>query len=91
MMREIYVHYLKEKSIRRVTGIHNGQGRTTKKYITADSKTADGGKFGINYVQHVLKNVLYLGKVKYQGEISLCVFRSNLPLIPVFSFHPFRK
>jgi site-specific DNA recombinase len=68
-VREIFSLYLKAKSIRRVTETLNNQGRKTKEYLTADNKTMGGRKIDLGYIQRILKSMLYLGKIKYQGEV----------------------
>lgn len=67
-VREIFDLYIKEKSLLLVAKILNEKGYLTKKHAT---KSGDHGgiKFKNTNIHFILKNVLYIGKVKYNGEL----------------------
>src|SRR3989338_660225 len=68
LVREIFDLYLKERSFLRVAKLLNEKGYLTKRHPT---KSGDHG--GIRYkntnIHQIVNNVLYTGKVKYNGEI----------------------
>ncbi len=68
LVREIFDLYLKERSFLSVAKILNEKGYLTKRHPT---KSGDHGgiRFKNTNVHHIVKNVLYTGKVKYNGEI----------------------
>jgi site-specific DNA recombinase len=49
--------------------ILNEKGYYTKQYTSKFGKTCGGIKFKTTNIQLVLRNVLYVGKVKYNGEL----------------------
>jgi site-specific DNA recombinase len=69
IVREIFALYLKECSLLSVAIILNDKEYKTKIFITKSGKVLGGEKFKNTYVQHIIKNVLYIGKVKYRGEL----------------------
>jgi len=69
IVREIFYLYIKEGSLRTVAAIMNDKGFETKKFVTRSGKVLGGKRFKIAYIQHIIKNVLYIGKVKYMGQI----------------------
>ena len=68
LVREIFDLYIKEKSLLSVAKILNEKGHLTKRHPT---KSGDHGgiKFKASNIHHILNNVLYIGKVKYNGEL----------------------
>lgn len=68
-VREIFDLYVKECSLLSVAIILNDKGYETKKFVTKSGKVLGGGKFKNTYIQHIIKNVVYIGKVKYMGQL----------------------
>ncbi len=69
LIREVFDLYLKEKSLLSVAMILNDKGYRTKQFTSAMGKVFGGTKFKNTNVQLILKNVIYTGKVKYNGEL----------------------
>lgn len=69
IVREIFALYIKECSLLSVAIILNDKGYKTKRFITKSGKVLGGEKFKNTYIQHIIKNVLYIGKVKYMGQL----------------------
>ncbi|MDP3791254.1 MAG: recombinase family protein [Candidatus Omnitrophota bacterium] len=65
---EIFDLYISEKSFLSVAKILNEKGYLTKRHAT---KSGDHGgiKFKNTNIHFIVKNVLYIGKVKYNGEL----------------------
>ncbi len=68
-VREIFALYIKECSLLAVAIRLNDRGYETKKFVTKSGKVLGGEKFKNTYIQHIIKNVLYIGKVKYMGQL----------------------
>jgi len=69
LVREIVDLYLKEKSLLSVAMILNEKGYRTKSFTSKPGRTFGGTKFKNTNIQLILKNVLYIGKVKHNGEL----------------------
>lgn len=69
MVKEIFDLYIKECSLLSVAMILNDKGYRTKEFITKSGKVLGGEKLKNMYIQHIIKNVLYIGKVKYMGQL----------------------
>ena len=69
VVREIFDLYLKEKSLMSVVKILNEKGYRTKQYTSKANITYGGIKFKTTNIHLTLNNVLYIGKVKYGGEL----------------------
>lgn len=69
LVREIFDMYLKEKSLLSVAMVLNEKGYHTKQYTSKSGKTCGGIKFKTTNIHLTLNNVLYIGKVKYNGEL----------------------
>lgn len=70
IIRDIFSLYLIEGNTQEsVVDIINERGWKTKTRITREGKIYDGKKIYPGYIQWILKNVLYIGKVDYKGEI----------------------
>ncbi|HHT9138052.1 MAG TPA: recombinase family protein [Candidatus Wunengus sp. YC60] len=69
LVREIFSLYLKEESIMAVTEIINYRGYVSKSRISHKGKKRGGVKFKSTTVNQILRNVLYIGKVKYRDVI----------------------
>ena len=69
LVREIFNLYIKGNSLLQVTIIINDKGHKTK-YLTYKTGTVFGGKkFGVTHIQWIIRNVTYIGKVSYEGQI----------------------
>ena len=68
LVREVFDLYLKERTFLGVAKLLNEKG-----YLTKCHPTKSGNHGGIRFkntnVHHIVKNILYTGKVKYNGEI----------------------
>jgi site-specific DNA recombinase len=69
LIREIFDLYLKEKSLLSVAMILNEKGYRTKQFMSKTGRVFGGTKFKNTNVQLIIKNVLYIGKVKYSGDL----------------------
>lgn len=69
LVKEIFELYLQGNSLLKVAKILNDQGHRTKFRVTRKGTNYGGKKFGVTQIQHLLKNVLYIGKVDYAGQI----------------------
>ncbi len=69
LIREIYDLYIGGNSLLKTAMILNEKGYRTKRWVTKKGKVCSGLTFGNTHVQQIIKNVLYIGKVKYQGKI----------------------
>lgn len=69
LIREIFQLYLEGNSLLQVANIINDKGCRTKQATAKNGKSFGGKKFGVTHIQFVLKNVLYLGKINYSGQI----------------------
>ena len=69
LVREIFNLYIKGNSLLQVTIIINDKGYRTK-YLTYKTGTVFGGKkFGVTHIQWIIRNVTYIGKVSYEGQM----------------------
>ncbi len=68
LVRQIFERYLKERSLLGVTKWLNGISHTTKQHWTRKGRSLGGVPFKITHVQAILKHVLYLGQVSYNGQ-----------------------
>jgi len=69
IIREIFEAYLKEESLVRTTEIINDKGYISKVYENIKGKKHGGVKFKSTTVDQTLRNVYYIGKVKYHEAI----------------------
>lgn len=69
LVKEIFELYLQGNSLLKVAKILNDQGHRTKFRVTRRGNNYGGKKFGVTQIQHLVKNVLYIGKVEYAGQI----------------------
>lgn len=69
LVREIFNIYIKEESLLSTAIILNEKGYRTKQHTIKNNRTFGGNKFKKTDVQLLLRNVLYVGKVKYAGEL----------------------
>ncbi len=68
LVRKIFERYLTDRSLLAVTKWLNSQGQITKRHITKKGRVLGGISFKITHIQAILKNVLYIGKVAYNGQ-----------------------
>jgi len=69
LVREIFTLYLKEESVLAVTEIINYRGYVSKNRVSHKGKKRGGVKFKSTTINQILRNVLYIGKVKYHDVI----------------------
>lgn len=69
IVREAFDLYLEKRSLLSVAIALNDKGYTTKRHTTPEGKSFGGIKFENASVQIILNNILYIGKVKYQGKL----------------------
>ena len=69
LVREIFELYIKERSLLTVAKILNKKGVLTKRYVTKAGKILGGIPFKNTQVHFTIRNVLYIGKVCYKGEL----------------------
>jgi len=69
LIKEIFDLYLKGNSLLGVAKILNDKGYRSKTITLKSGKTFGGKKFGITHIQSMIKNPLYIGKIKYEGQI----------------------
>ena len=69
IVKEIFDLYLEKRSLLSVTMALNEKGYKTKDNVTLQGKKYGGFQFKSTGVNLILKNVLYIGKVSYHGQI----------------------
>lgn len=69
VIRRIFGRYIEKRSALEVVKELNESGITTKKHTTLQGKVVGGKRFTNTGITQILKNVIYLGKVKYSGEL----------------------
>ena len=69
LVREIFDLYLKEKSLLSVAMILNEKGYKTKEYTSKPGRVFGGTKFKKTNIQLMIKNPLYMGKVRSGAEL----------------------
>ena len=69
LIKEIFDLYLKGNSLLKVAQILNDKGYRSKSITLKSGKTFGGKKFGITHIQSMIKNPLYIGKARYEGQI----------------------
>ena len=69
VVRQIFDLYLKDNSLLQVADILNEKGYRSRPGIRKDGKPFGGKKYGVTQIQSIIKNVLYIGKVCYAGQI----------------------
>ena len=83
LVRKIFDLYLENKSLLKVTMELNEKGHRTKSFTSSANKTYGGLKFKKTNVQLILKNILYIGKVRHDG---LLYPGRHEPIIPEKTF-----
>jgi len=69
IVKEMFALYLQGNSLLKVASILNEKGYRSRIGKQKDGRSYGGLKFGVTQIQQVIKNVLYLGKVSYAGQI----------------------
>lgn len=68
-VRQIYKLYLENQSLTSTIAELNRRGLKNKTYKTKTGKTIPGGSFTKSSINRVLTNPIYIGKVRFNGDI----------------------
>ncbi|MFA5145348.1 MAG: recombinase family protein [Candidatus Omnitrophota bacterium] len=69
IVQEIFKLYLEGNSLLKVALILNEKGYRSKQGTSKNGNAYGGKKFGVTQMQAMIKNVLFIGKVKYADQI----------------------
>jgi len=69
LIKEIFKLYIDGNSLLKVALILNEKGYRSKQGTSKAGKAYGGTKFSVTRIQAIVKNVLYIGKVKYAEQI----------------------
>ena len=69
IVRKMFELYLKGNSLLKVASIPNEKGYRSRAGKQKDGKPFGGLKFGVTQIQQAIKNVVYIGKVFYAGQV----------------------
>ena len=69
LVREIFNLYIKGNSLLQTARIINDGSYKTKHLVYKSGKVFGGKKFGVTHIQFIIRNVVYIGKVSYGGQI----------------------
>ncbi len=69
VVREIFETYINTGSLSETAKILNNKGYRTKKWTTKQGKIMGGNRFNKNNISRILKDPVYIGKIKYEGQI----------------------
>jgi site-specific DNA recombinase len=69
LVRQIFRRFLELRSAVAVVGELNAAGHRTKEWTTLKGELKHGGRWHKNYLYRMLRNPVYIGKVKYKGEV----------------------
>ncbi len=69
IVREMFGLYLKGNSLLKVASILNEKGYRSRAGKQKDGKPFGGLRFGVTQIQQAIKNVVYIGKVFYAGQV----------------------
>lgn len=69
VVRKMFELYLKGNSLLKVASILNEEGYRSRPGKQKNGKPFGGLKFGVTQIQQAVKNVIYIGKVCYAGQI----------------------
>ncbi len=72
IVRLIFEHYANKpkcEPLHKLLDVLHSKGHKNKSYITQKGKRFVGKPFTIKQLYHLLNNLLYLGKVRYKGEV----------------------
>jgi len=67
IVRTIFQKYLEFASYHKVAEYLNNKGYKTKEFKSRRGKKQGGREFIDTYIQRVLKNPVYIGKIQYKG------------------------
>ncbi len=65
----MFDYYLKEPSLRKVAAKLSKEGLKQKCYTTKQGKLKGGGNFSSNSIARQLANPIYIGKIKFNGNL----------------------
>ena len=68
IVRKMFDKYLELKSVHLLQHELEGQGIRSRRRVTKDGRQAGGAILGRGAISHMLKNPLYLGLIKHQGQ-----------------------
>ena len=68
-VKEIFETYINTGSLSETAKILNNKGYRTKRWITRQGNVMGGSKFNKNNLSRILKEPVYIGKIKYDGQI----------------------
>ena len=68
-IREMFKLYIENNSVFKVAEVLNERGLRTRPVKTRSGQNCGGLKYGPSQVQHMVNNVLYIGKVDFGGQI----------------------
>lgn len=69
MIRELFDLYLKKRTLLEVVKEVNRRGWIKKQWVSANGFTRGGSQFDKVYLQRLLTNPIYIGKVSLHGEV----------------------
>jgi hypothetical protein len=69
VVRMVFSEYVQRRSVTAVMQTLNTQAIPTKRHTAATGRTYAGGRWSKSYVRKLLANPLYLGHVRYRGEV----------------------
>lgn len=69
VVRELFLLYRTHQGLLPVVQEATRRGWHTKTWVTRDGKVKEGHSFSRMSLHYLLTNVIYMGKVKYEGEI----------------------
>ena len=69
IVMEIFSLYLKGSSTLDIVHLFNEKGYRTNKIPCQNGKVLGGVRYSVSRLQWILRNVLYTGKIKYEGQI----------------------
>jgi len=68
VVQDIFKLYIEKKSILQVVQSLNDRGLRTRQWTRKSGAVYGGTKYGVSQLQHMINNVLYIGKVKFSGQ-----------------------
>ncbi len=69
VVREMFALYLKGNSLLQVGNILSDKGLRSRPGVCKNGRPYGGKRYGVTQVQKIITNVLYIGKVRYEGQI----------------------
>lgn len=68
-VREIFALYRKHRTLKATVAQLNARGWTNKSWTTRGGRTVSGCPYSKSSLCHLLKNIVYTGRIRYRGEI----------------------